>query len=102
MRLALESYVAGTTLTGANRFAVLLLASTDYKPEDLAVSLLRMVAYNIGQIAYLNALRHDLERVFFGGYFIRGQAFTMETISFAIDFWSKGSMKAMYLRHEGA
>ena len=74
---------------------------TYYKPEYLAVSLLRMVAYNIGQIAYLNALRHDLERVFFGGYFIRGQTFTMETISFAIDFWSKGSMKAMYLRHEG-
>ena len=42
----------------------------DYRPEDLALSLLRMVSYNIGQIAHLNAVQHGLKRVFFGGYFI--------------------------------
>lgn len=25
----------------------------------------------------------------------------METISFAIKFWSKGQMEALFLRHEG-
>ncbi|KAL8118338.1 hypothetical protein AgCh_016028 [Apium graveolens] len=73
----------------------------DYRPEDISLSLLRMISYNIGQIAYLNALRFGLKRIFFGGFFIRGHAYTMDTISFAVQFWSKGDAKAMFLRHEG-
>lgn len=73
----------------------------DYKPEDIARSLLRMISNNVGQIAYLNALRFGLKRIFFGGFFIRGHAYTMDTISVAVNFWSKGEAKAMFLRHEG-
>ncbi|XP_043805192.1 pantothenate kinase 1 isoform X3 [Manihot esculenta] len=73
----------------------------DYKPEDVARSLLRMISNNIGQISYLNALRFGLKRIFFGGFFIRGQPYTMDTISVAVHFWSKGEAKAMFLRHEG-
>ncbi|KAJ4869352.1 Pantothenate kinase 2 [Raphanus sativus] len=73
----------------------------DYRPEDISLSLLRMISYNIGQISYLNALRFGLKRIFFGGFFIRGHAYTMDTISFAVHFWSKGEMQAMFLRHEG-
>lgn len=73
----------------------------DYSPEDISLSLLRMISYNIGQIAYLNALRFGLKRIFFGGFFIRGHAYTMDTISFAVHFWSQGAAKAMFLRHEG-
>ncbi|GMH16794.1 hypothetical protein Nepgr_018635 [Nepenthes gracilis] len=73
----------------------------DYRPEDISLSLLRMISYNIGQISYLNALRFGLKRIFFGGFFIRGHAYTMDTISFAVHFWSKGEAKAMFLRHEG-
>ncbi|XP_050222971.1 pantothenate kinase 2 isoform X1 [Mercurialis annua] len=73
----------------------------DCKPEDISLSLLRMISYNIGQISYLNALRFGLKRIFFGGFFIRGHAYTMDTISFAVHFWSKGEAQAMFLRHEG-
>nr|GMD13338.1 pantothenate kinase 1 [Ipomoea batatas] len=73
----------------------------DWKPEDIARSLLRMISNNIGQIAYLNALRYGLKRIFFGGFFILGHAYTMDTISVAVDFWSKSEMKAMFLLHEG-
>ncbi|KAK2663750.1 hypothetical protein Ddye_002324 [Dipteronia dyeriana] len=73
----------------------------DYSPEDISLSLLRMISYNIGQIAYLNALRFGLKRIFFGGFFIRGHAYTMDTISFAVHFWSNGDAQAMFLRHEG-
>ncbi|WIA23193.1 hypothetical protein OEZ86_010083 [Tetradesmus obliquus] len=73
----------------------------DYNPADVAMSLCRMVAYNIGQLAYMHAKRYDLKRVFFGGFFIRGHPYTMETISFAIKFWSQGEMSALFLRHEG-
>jgi pantothenate kinase len=60
---------------------------SDYRPEDISLSLLRMISYNIGQISYLNALRYGLKRIFFGGFFIRGHAYTMDTISFAVNFW---------------
>ncbi|KAM6562218.1 hypothetical protein CsatB_022216 [Cannabis sativa] len=73
----------------------------DYKPEDVARSLLRMISNNVGQISYLNALRFGLKRIFFGGFFIRGHAYTMDTISVGVDFWSKGEAKALFLRHEG-
>ncbi|KAM0979547.1 hypothetical protein ACFX13_015672 [Malus domestica] len=73
----------------------------DYSPEDISLSLLRMISYNIGQIAYLNALRFGLKRIYFGGFFIRGHAYTMDTISFAVQFWSNGDAQAMFLRHEG-
>ncbi|KAJ7943650.1 Pantothenate kinase 2 [Quillaja saponaria] len=66
----------------------------EYQPEDIARSLLRMISNNIGQIAYLNALRYGLKRIFFGGFFIRGHAYTMDTISVAVNFWSKGEAKA--------
>ncbi|KAG4924447.1 hypothetical protein JHK85_050936 [Glycine max] len=73
----------------------------DYKPEDIARSLLRMISNNIGQISYLNALRFGMKRIFFGGFFIRRHPFTMDTLSVAVNFWSKGEAKAMFLRHEG-
>lgn len=73
----------------------------DYRPEDISLSLLRMISYNIGQIAYLNALRFKLKRIFFGGFFIRGHAYTMDTLSFAVQYWSNGEAQAMFLRHEG-
>ena len=61
----------------------------EYAPADIAMALTRMVSYNIGHLAYLNAKRYNLSRVFFGGFYIRGHPYTMETISFAIRFWSK-------------
>lgn len=56
---------------------------------------------NIGQIAFLQSERHDLKRIYFGGSFIRGHQQTIHTLSFAINFWSKGSKQAFFLRHEG-
>lgn len=55
-----------------------------YDPADICLALCRMVAYNIGQLAYMNAMKYGLKRVFFGGFFIRNHPYTMETISFAI------------------
>ncbi|KAL8519076.1 hypothetical protein ACS0TY_010134 [Phlomoides rotata] len=59
----------------------------DYRAEDLARSLLRLISNNIGQIAYLNALQFGLKRILFGGFFIRGHEYTMDTISVAVHFW---------------
>lgn len=56
---------------------------------------------NLAQVAVLNAMNFKLKRLIFGGFFIRGHAYTMETMSYAIHYWSKGEYKAMFMRHEG-
>ena len=58
-------------------------------------------SYNIGQIAYLQSCKHNLEHIYFGGSFIRGHRQTMNTLSYAIDYWSDGDKQAYFLRHEG-
>ncbi|XP_062521301.1 4'-phosphopantetheine phosphatase-like isoform X1 [Corticium candelabrum] len=72
-----------------------------FRDADKAKSLLHMISNDIGQIAYLNAKLHNLKRIYFGGYFIRGHPVTMHTITFAINYWSKGEVQALFLRHEG-
>ncbi|KAI9336239.1 fumble-domain-containing protein, partial [Zopfochytrium polystomum] len=73
----------------------------NFKQEDISRSLLYLVSNNIGQIAYLNAQAHGVQRIYFSGFFIRGHAVTMNTLNYAINFWSKGKIKALFLRHEG-
>ncbi|KAF8593969.1 fumble, partial [Ceratobasidium sp. AG-I] len=70
-----------------------------FTPEDISRSLLYAISNNIGHIAYMNAEKYGLNRIYFGGCFIRGHAATIATLSYAIRFWSKGSMRAMFLRH---
>merc|ERR1711976_281688 len=50
------------------------------KPADFARSLLDMIGMNIAQLAYLSAMRFKTTR---------------------IHFWSKGTMRACFLKHEG-
>lgn len=72
-----------------------------FRDADISRSLLYAVSNNIGQIAYLQAQNHQLEHIYFGGSYIRGHPQTMNTLSYAINFWSKGEKKAYFLRHEG-
>ncbi|KAI5956871.1 hypothetical protein KGF54_000489 [Candida jiufengensis] len=74
---------------------------SQFKQEDIARSLLFSISNNIGQIAYLHALRFDLKRIYFGGSYISGHMQTIHTLSFAVNFWSKGDMESYFLRHEG-
>ena len=78
-----------------------LHSPSGFRPEDISRSLLYAVSNNIGQIAYLHAEKHGLPRIYFGGSFIGGHAQTMNTLSYAIRFWSKGTKQAYFLRHEG-
>jgi type II pantothenate kinase len=75
--------------------------SARFRTEDMARSLLYAISNNIGQIAYLQSEKHDLQHIYFGGSFIRGHTQTMNTLSYAIKFWSQGQKQAYFLRHEG-
>lgn len=74
---------------------------SQFRQEDIARSLLYMISNNIGQIAYLQAQRYKLKRIYFGGSYISGHKQTIHTLSYAINFWSGGDMKSYFLRHEG-
>jgi type II pantothenate kinase len=82
-----------------------LVAKTDpasgLTEEDLARALLMMVTNNIGQVAYLNAQLHHTSRIYFVGNFLRQNQISQKRLAFAIDFWSKGQMEALFLEHEG-
>lgn len=67
----------------------------------MAKSLLHMISNDIGQLACLYAKLHNLSRVYFGGFFIRGHPVTMHTITYSINFFTKGEVQALFLRHEG-
>lgn len=72
-----------------------------FSNADISRSLLYAISNNIGQIAYLQSQIHNVSDIYFGGSFIRGHRQTMNTLSYAIKFWSKGSKQAYFLRHEG-
>lgn len=57
----------------------------------MAKSLLHMISNDIGQLACLYAKLHNLSRVYFGGFFIRGHPVTMHTITYSINFFTKAS-----------
>ncbi|KAL2023588.1 hypothetical protein VTK56DRAFT_2196 [Thermocarpiscus australiensis] len=75
--------------------------SRPFGPADISRSLLYAISNNIGQIAFLQSQIHGLSHIYFGGSFIRGHPQTMNTLSYAIKFWSKGAKQAYFLRHEG-
>jgi type II pantothenate kinase len=76
-------------------------SSAAFSAPDISRSLLYAISNNIGQIAYLQSEKHQLKHIYFGGSFIRGHRQTMNTLSYAIKFWSQGEKKAYFLRHEG-
>jgi hypothetical protein len=74
----------------------------DLKASDISRSILIMLSNNLGQLASLHAQRHKCKNVFFAGNFLRHEnTIAMRTLAYAIQFWSKGGMEGLFLRHEG-
>lgn len=73
----------------------------EFKREDIAKSIINMIAYNIGHVAYLAGKLEGLHKICFVGNFIRGYDYTMDRISFAVKYWSKGNSEALFLKHDG-
>uniref|UniRef100_A0A674NV08 4'-phosphopantetheine phosphatase n=1 Tax=Takifugu rubripes TaxID=31033 RepID=A0A674NV08_TAKRU len=95
---------ASLGLTGdliASSFGKSATADREFSKEDMSKSLLHMISNDIGQLACLYAKLHNLSRVYFGGFFIRGHPVTMHTITYSINFFTKGEVQALFLRHEG-
>nr|XP_033777875.1 4'-phosphopantetheine phosphatase isoform X3 [Geotrypetes seraphini] len=85
----------------ASSFGKSATVEKEFSKEDMTKSLLHMISNDIGQLACLYAKQHNLHQVYFGGFFIRGHPVTMHTITYSINFFSKGEVHALFLRHEG-
>ncbi|XP_043407655.1 pantothenate kinase 1 isoform X3 [Chelonia mydas] len=69
--------------------------------EDLARATLVTITNNIGSIARMCALNENIDRVVFVGNFLRINMISMKVLAYAMDYWSKGQLKALFLEHEG-
>ncbi|KAI4870316.1 fumble-domain-containing protein [Hypoxylon rubiginosum] len=96
-----NSATSGTTQQRPSSSRASEYARSRFSSADISRSLLYAISNNIGQIAYLQSQVHGLSRIYFGGSFIRGHPQTMNTLGYAIKFWSKGEKQAYFLRHEG-
>ena len=59
---------------------------------DMARSLLYLVSNDIGQISTLYAMMHNVKNIYFGGFFLRHHPVSLHTISYAVNYWSKGKI----------
>lgn len=69
--------------------------------EDLANATLVTITNNIGSIARMCASNEKIDRVVFVGNFLRVNPISMKLLAYAMDYWSKGMLKALFLEHEG-
>jgi type II pantothenate kinase len=69
--------------------------------NDLARSALVTTANNIASIALNSAGHYNISRIVFVGNFLRVNPLAARLLAHAMDFWSKGSKKALFLKHEG-
>ncbi|XP_050706685.1 pantothenate kinase 3-like isoform X2 [Eriocheir sinensis] len=69
--------------------------------EDLACATLITITNNIGSIARMVAANEKIEKVLFVGNFLRVNPISMKLLSHAMEFWSGGQLKAIFLEHEG-
>jgi pantothenate kinase len=70
-------------------------------PQHLAKAVLLMVTNNIGSIAMLHARAAGVAHIMFTGSFLHDNKLAMRLLTVAMNFWSKGNIKAVFLRHEG-
>lgn len=63
--------------------------------EDLMDDICRLMI-----ISSFSFITKNIERVVFVGNFLRVNTLSMKLLAYAMDYWSKGQLKALFLRHE--
>lgn len=69
--------------------------------SDLARSTLVTITNNIGSIARMCATTEKIDKVVFVGNFLRVNTISMKLLAYAMEYWSDGALKALFLEHEG-
>lgn len=59
-----------------------------YRKEDMLHSLMFMISFNVGQLAYFSAILHDIDEIYFVGNYVRNNPLGKNKITFAVDLLS--------------
>lgn len=49
---------------------------------------------------FSNSILQNIDKVVFVGNFLRINMISMKVLAYAMDYWSKGQLKALFLEHE--
>lgn len=71
---------------------------TKFEETDISRSLLFAMSNNIGQLAFLHSQVYGAKDIYFAGSYIGGHRFIIRTLQAAINYWTKGEKKALFLR----
>lgn len=52
-------------------------------------------------VCFSNSILQNIDKVVFVGNFLRINMISMKVLAYAMDYWSKGQLKALFLEHEG-
>ena len=74
---------------------------TLFTQSDVLASILHMITNNIGSIANLHAKAYGIKRIIYSGNFFHHNQTAMHLLSMSMRYWSAGSVKALFLEHEG-
>lgn len=58
-----------------------------------------LAEYNV-LICFSNSILQNIDKVVFVGNFLRINMISMKVLAYAMDYWSKGQLKALFLEHE--
>jgi type II pantothenate kinase len=67
---------------------------------DLTRAVLVMVLNNVAQVAHSSSREHGIDRILFGGSFLR-RGTMMRVVTSALKFWSAGRTRAAFMQHDG-
>lgn len=51
-------------------------------------------------VCFSNSILQNIDKVVFVGNFLRINMISMKVLAYAMDYWSKGQLKALFLEHE--
>jgi len=74
-----------------------------YAEEDVLSSLVTMISFNIGQLAFYQSQIHNINNIYFVGSYVRNNLLGMEQICFAVNY-KKGGMSKIsprFLTYDG-
>lgn len=60
-----------------------------------------MISFNIGQLAYLTSVIHDIDDIYFVGNYIRDNNIGKEKITFAVDLMSQSQKRPLFMTYDG-
>uniref|UniRef100_A0A2K5MII0 pantothenate kinase n=1 Tax=Cercocebus atys TaxID=9531 RepID=A0A2K5MII0_CERAT len=90
----------GWTVTSSFRNMIYKEKRESVSKEDLARATLVTITNSFGSVARMCAVNEEINRVVFVGNVLHVNSLSMKLLAYALGFWSKGQLKALFLEPE--